>query len=166
MRINPITQMKKSKASKAHQLPPMEEVKKGKTTTPPKANDSHNGGKRGGKLTLTGFYQMDRQFELMKGAVERCKREYPEHWHNKELHRKECLDLATRLQTGLELWQEIEQIAPLTKEQKAKFKTFKRGAMFFISRLKATALHIEQVANGTITATFTDELQVGHQNEV
>ncbi|WGE31514.1 hypothetical protein NYR60_06515 [Actinobacillus genomosp. 2] len=160
--------MKKPKAGKAStptaialKSPTVPPKAKGKAT-PPTTNGSHSGG----KLTLTGFYQMDRQFELMKGAVERCKRDFPDCWHMKENHRSECLDLAERLQTGLDLWQEIEQIAPLTQEQKAKFKAFKRGAVFFISRLKATALHIEQVANSTIKATFTDEPQVGHQNEV
>lgn len=161
--------MKQAKASKtstptatAPQKPYSAAKSERQGNPPPTANGSHSSG----KLTLTGFYQMDRQFELMKGAVERCKRDFPDCWHMKENHRSECLDLAERLQTGLDLWQEIEQIAPLTQEQKAKFKAFKRGAVFFISRLKATALHIEQVANGTITATFTDELQVGHQNEV
>lgn len=149
--MNPITQMKQAKAKQAPQAQNKPTTApKGKTqpTTATKAKAPQNANK--GVLSLGGyFHQIARQFAMLKASAEHCKRETPEHFHFKLLAKKECEELAERLQMGVDLLKELAEISPLVKPQHAKFKGFMRGVGFMVRQLNDTAEHIEQVADGT-----------------
>lgn len=162
---NPITQLKQHKgkttATNHTQNAPKAQSK---AITPPTGKNAQNANK--GVLSVGAYYpQMVRQFNLMKASVERCKRDYPDCWHFKTLTRKECLSLADQLSSGLVLLQEIHRTAPLTAEQSATLKQFKRGAVFLMKQLSQVAEHIEQVEQGTNTACYDLPQHKGQDSE-
>ncbi|WP_439243774.1 hypothetical protein [Lonepinella sp. BR2474] len=100
------------------------------------------------------YPQTTRSFELDKIAVERCKTDFPEYYGFKKALAKESLELADRLQKGLDLFKELKGGGmTLTGEQNARYKAFRNGAMYFINRLTNLAEHVDKVNRGEYEPT-------------
>lgn len=100
------------------------------------------------------YPQTNRLFVLNKISIERCREQYPEHYHFKKQQAKECEEIADRLEMGLALLVELKADGlQLNSEQNARFKAFRNVARYLIKQFKETALHVANVENGDYTPT-------------
>lgn len=100
------------------------------------------------------YPQTNRLFVLNKISIERCREQYPEHYHFKKQQAKECEEIADRLEMGLALLVELKADGlQLNNEQDARFKAFRNGARYLIKQFKETALHVANVENGDYVPT-------------
>ncbi|MDO4430323.1 MAG: hypothetical protein Q4B95_03365 [Lonepinella koalarum] len=100
------------------------------------------------------YPQTNRLFVLNKISIERCREQFPEHYHFKKQQAKECEEIADRLEMGLALLVELKAKGlQLNNEQDARFKAFRNGARYLIKQFKETALHVSDVENGQYVPT-------------
>lgn len=92
--------------------------------------------------------QISRSFQLCKDSVNRCKSEFPDHFHHKLQHAQECQQLAVAFNQGLALLQKIGKNQPLADDDKLHLKNFKQSVKYLARHFNDLQQHIKAVQDG------------------
>lgn len=97
------------------------------------------------------YMQTTRQFDLMKSAVERCKRDYPDCFHHKQQQAIESRQIALNLRQGLKVWEKLAQGEPLTAQMSRQLHHFKQTVNYLAFHFDDVAKFIDKVETAPLT---------------
>lgn len=93
--------------------------------------------------------QTSRQFELMKSAIERCKRDYPNCFHHKHQQANESRQIAKNLQQGLKVWEQLAKGKQPTTEMTEQLNHFRQTVNYLAHHFNDVAKYVQEVDNTT-----------------
>lgn len=98
-----------------------------------------------------GYAQTTRQFDLMKSAVERCKRDYPDCFHHKQQQATESRQIAQNLRQGLKVWEKLAKGEQPTAQITQQLHHFKQTVNYLAYHFSDVAKFIDEVETALLT---------------
>lgn len=154
---NPMEQLKawkanhsQQKAQETAQNRPQATKKAEAKSTPQKKPETQQKAKQAGFM---GYTQTSRQFELMKSAIERCKRDYPDCFHHKHQQADESRRIAKNLRQGLKIWTRLAKGEQPTTEMAQQLHHFQQTVNYLAHHFNDVAKYVQEVDKQEVAHT-------------